>query len=355
MLENIRPFTQLTPDECWEAVASSDRTYDGVFVTGVTSTGIYCRPSCPARLPKRENVIFHEDCAAAERAGFRACKRCQPDQRDAEVALVEQVCRHIDAHPAQTFTLAALGEVTSVSSSHLHRVFKRVMGITPRQYADSRRLETFTDQLKAGTPITSAALDAGYGSSSRVYEHVPTQIGMTPAEYQNGADGIDITYTIIDSPLGRVLIGATTRGICAVTIDDNDDTLINALHSEYPSATIQRADGDFEDYAAAILAYLHGEEPHLDLPIDIRVTAFQRRVLDTLRTIPYGETWSYAEVAHAIGKPTAARAVGRACATNPVALVIPCHRVTRADGGLSGYRWGVDRKVALLALEKANT
>ena len=340
----------LSDDERWQIFSQRDRRYDGVFVTAVKTTGIYCRPSCSARTPKRENVVFYATCAEARAAGFRPCKRCCPDERDADVALVEQLCRYIDDQYGDSLMLADLSARVHVSAPQLQRVFKRVTGITPRQYVDARRRELLASQLKAGEAISSAIYEAGYGSSSRVYARPP--LGMTPVEYQRGAAGLSIRYTIVDSPLGRLLVGATDKGVCAVSLSDDDRVLEKFLDHEYPAAEIARDDEALYATVSDFLAYLDGQQPHLDLPVDIRVTAFQRLVLDALRQIPYGETRSYSEVAQAIGQPSAVRAVARACATNPVPLLIPCHRVTRKDGSLSGYRWGPERKAALLEMEQ---
>ncbi len=346
----IADYATLSDADCFRIFSARDRRYDGVFVTAVRTTGIYCRPSCPARQPKRENICFYPDCDSAEAAGYRPCKRCRPNERDAELALVEDLCRYMDSHYDESPTLADLSAEAHLSAPQISRTFKRVLGITPHQYLSARRVDSLGEQLKARDNVAEAIYEAGYGSSSRVYEESP--LGMTPAAYQRGGAGMRIDYAIVDSPLGRLLVGATERGICAVSLGDSDAALDAFLHKTYPAAEIERADHSLGRYVRAILDYLKGE-PHLDLPVDIRVTAFQQRVLDALRRIPYGETRSYSDVAEAIGQPSAVRAVANACATNPTALVIPCHRVTHKDGSLSGYRWGPERKAALLAMEKA--
>ncbi len=342
-------------DGRWQAVVERDRAFDGRFVFGVRSTGVYCRPSCPARRPLRRNVVFFPLPEAAETAGFRSCRRCKP--RDAAVdpraTRVQQVCRAIDARPDETHGLEALASIAGVSPHHLLRTFKDVMGITPRQYADARRLASFKQGLKGGQAVAEATYEAGYGSSSRVYERADAQLGMTPAVYRKGGRGMRIAYTVVDSPLGRLLVGATERGVSAVSLGDGDAALETSLRTEYPEAELVRDDRRLQPWVRAILDHLAGKRPSLDLPIDIQATAFQRRVWEALRAIPLGRTRSYADVARAIGRPTAARAVARACATNPVALVIPCHRVVGAGGAVSGYRWGAARKRALLAREEA--
>ena len=338
----------------WQAVLARDHTYDGTFVFAVRSTGIYCNPSCPSRRPKRERVVFFSLPEAAEEAGFRACRRCHPGEASllkTQVELIQRACRYIEAHLDEPLTLATLSAQVHLSPYHLQRVFKRVMGITPRQYAEACRLGQLKAELREGEPVTRALYDVGYGSSSRLYERVPSQLGMTPTVYRRGGKGMNINYTIVDCLLGRLLVAATEQGICAVSLGDTDATLETALASEYPAAEIRRDGGDLNLWINAILEYLNGQQPHLNLPLDVQATAFQWRIWEELRSIPYGGTRSYSEIALAVGNPRAARAVARACASNPVALVIPCHRVVREDGSSGGYRWGAERKRRLLAQE----
>ena len=340
----------------WQAVLERDTTFDGTFVFAVRSTGIYCNPSCPSRRPRREQVVFFPQPAAAEQAGFRACRRCYPGEvtlQESQIELVQHACRYIETHLEEPLTLAALGNQVHLSSYHLQRVFKRVMGITPRQYAEACRLGQFKTQLKDGEPVTRALYDVGYGSSSRLYERTHAQLGMTPGVYRRGGKGMCINYTIVNCPLGRLLVAATEKGICAVSLGDADTTLETALAGEYPAAEIHRDGNDLGHWVKAILDYLNGQQPDLNLPLDVQATAFQWRVWQELRAIPYGSTRSYTEVAQAVGNAKAARAVAQACATNPVALVIPCHRVVREDGNFGGYRWGMTRKQQLLAQERA--
>ncbi|MBI3962730.1 MAG: methylated-DNA--[protein]-cysteine S-methyltransferase, partial [Deinococcus sp.] len=265
--------------------------------------------------------------------------------------LVQQACRYI-ANLEGPLTLGALSTRLGISPYHLHRTFKRIMGITPRQYAEACRLGRLKAQLKGGAAVTTALYDAGYGSSSRLYERAPEQLGMTPAAYRRGGQGMRISYTIVDCPLGRLLVAATARGICAVSLGDSDRALEAALGSEYPAAEIQQDRTGLSQWVSTLLNHLSGKQPHLDLPLDVQATAFQWQVWKKLRAIPYGSTCSYGEIAQALGQPTAARAVARACATNPVALVIPCQRAVREDGSLGGYRWGLERKQALLTQER---
>lgn len=346
----------------WRAVQARDRGADGIFVYAVRSTGIYCRPSCPSRKPRREQVLFFPLPQAAEQQGFRACRRCRPrsaDLRDEKTQAVARVCREIDARihvdaagdGEAAMTLAALSAGAGMSTHQLERAFRRVMGITPRQYADSQRMRRLKSQLRKGDDVTTALYDAGFGSSSRLYERAPSHLGMTPATYRQGGAGMRIHYTIVSSPLGRLLVGATARGISALYLGESDSRLESALVKEYPRAEIRRDRNGLEGWVEKILAHLRGREPHLELPTDVQATAFQRRVWEELRKIPYGTTRTYSEVARAIGRPTAIRAVARACATNPVSVVVPCHRVVREDGNLAGYRWGLGRKRALLEHE----
>jgi AraC family transcriptional regulator, regulatory protein of adaptative response / methylated-DNA-[protein]-cysteine methyltransferase len=345
---------ELTIDEeiGWQAVIARDSRFDGAFVIGVRTTGIYCRPSCPARKPHRENVVFFSTSDMAREEGFRPCLRCHPDDVAPQLRMVEQACRYIEERADQTITLSELGEAVGVSPHHLQRTFKRVMGISPRAYADQRRMGTFKLQVKGQDDVTSAMYDAGFGSSSRLYERAPAQLGMTPGTYRRGGKGMQIDYTIVDSPLGRLLVAATERGVCAVYLGDVDTELEASLLKEYPAAEIQRDGAGLGSWVGAIVEHLRGQQPHLDLPLDLQATAFQRRVWETLRAIPYGTTRTYTEIAHILGQPTATRAVARACATNPVSIVVPCHRVVRGDGSLAGYRWGIDRKQALLEQER---
>src|SRR5436309_3060513 len=333
-----------------------DAGFDGAMVFAVRSTGIYCRPSCPARRPRRQNVLFFPRPEAAEGAGFRACRRCRPkgsSTAQSQAAWVEDACRRLAAQEDGRLRLADLGAELGISPHHLQRTFKQLMGITPRQYADAVRLGFFRAHLKKGADVTAAVYDAGYGSSSRAYEGAAARLGMTPGAYRKGGQGMRIAYTIVSSPLGRLLVAATERGISAVCLGDGDAPLEVALREEYPAAELRRDDVGLKAWVAAILQRMEGREPAAALPLDLRATAFQPRVWEELQAIPRGQTRSYGEVARRIGQPTAARAVARACATNPVAVVIPCHRVVGGGGSLTGYRWGVERKQRLLEREAA--
>lgn len=343
-------------DARWHAVLSRDTDADGTFVYAVTTTGIYCRPSCPSRRPHREHVAFFTLPELAEQEGYRPCKRCLPHKTaspDPQVEVIGQACRYIEAHYEDSPSLSDLGAHVGLSPPHLQRTFKQIVGVTPRQYLETCRINKLKIRLKEGDNVTTALYEVGYGSSSRLYEKAPARLGMTPGVYRRGGKGMYIRYTIVDCSLGRLLVGATGRGVCAVSLSDSDEELENALFGDYPAAEITRAQEGLGGWVNVLLKYLDGKQPHLDLPLDVQATAFQSMVWKELQTIPYGATRSYSEVAEAIGRPSAVRAVGRACATNRVSLVIPCHRVVCKDGGLGGYRWGLDRKRKLLEQEGA--
>jgi AraC family transcriptional regulator of adaptative response/methylated-DNA-[protein]-cysteine methyltransferase len=343
-------------NELWQAVLARDARYDGQFVFAVSSTHVYCRPSCPSRRPHRERVTFFSLPEAAEQGGFRACLRCQPKRArvlDPQIEMVQTVCRYLDSTESDAVKLADLASKTGVSVFHLQRTFKSIMGISPRQYLAARRFGKFKSRVKEGESVTNALYDSGFNSSSRLYEHASGELGMTPATYSRGGRGIMISYTIVDSPLGRLLVAVTDRGVCSVTMGDRDSQLESSLRNEFSDAKIERDDATLRETVRLVLKHLNAKEPSLSLPLDIRATAFQRQVWEKLRTIPYGQTVSYGDVAKALGKPGAVRAVGRACATNPVALVIPCHRVVREDRSLGGYRWGLERKRKLLETEQS--
>ena len=345
--------------ELWTAVLARDASRDGSFVFAVRSTGIYCRPSCPARRPRRENVQFFQVPEAAEQAGFRACRRCHPRRArgsNPQIELVRRVCHLIDEHGEVMPTLQTLSAETSVSPHHLQRTFKEIMGITPKQYAESRRLSEFKSKVRTGASVTDAMYDAGYGSSRSLYEKSSAHLGMTPATYGRGGKGMRIVYTIAGCSLGRLLVAGTERGICSVALGDSDAELTAGLFSEYPNASIDSKDTTISPglnlWLEKVLAGLNGESPSIDLPLDIQATAFQWRVWEELRRIPFGETRSYQQIAGAIGKPKAVRAVASACAGNHAALIIPCHRVIRGDKSLGGYRWGLVRKKQILEQEQ---
>ena len=339
-------------DSMWEQLASRDHAADGEFVYAVATTGVYCRPSCKSRLPKRENVVFFTLPAQAEGAGFRACKRCHPREAqitDPRLSLVQNVCDHMRAHVDQKLTLKALGDHFGYEASYLGDVFKAALGVTPHQYAQLGRLDHLKTSLKNGTNITEAIYEAGFASASRVYDS--GVIGMTPGAYRDGGRSETISYTIATCCLGALLVGMTERGVCAVGIYDDERAAELALVGEFPAAQLHREDAQLQETINAILDHVEGTRPALDLPLDIQATAFQWRVWDELRRIPRGETRTYSQVAAAMGSPNAVRAVASACANNHAAIVIPCHRVIGKDGKLTGYRWGVDRKRLLLEHE----
>jgi AraC family transcriptional regulator of adaptative response/methylated-DNA-[protein]-cysteine methyltransferase len=353
--------SELTTNETerlqWRAVQRRDSRFDGRFVFAVRSTGIFCRPTCPARRPRREQVVFFGNSSAAVASGFRPCRRCQPHRAQvppSQLELVRRICCVIEADSTERRSLKSLGLEFGLSPHHLQRIFKRRMGISPHQYAAACRLKNLKSHLKKGMGVTHALYEAGYGSSSRLYEQSNAQLGMTPLTYLRGGRGMKIHFTTFQSPLGRILLAATERGICFLCLGTVDRPLETALREEYPAAEIHRDGIYLGRWVKAILQYVQGNRIPTSLPLDVQATAFQWRIWKELQKIPYGSTRSYSAIARAVGRPKAARAVARACATNRVSLVIPCHRVVREDGALGGYRWGLDRKQALLAMEKSN-
>jgi AraC family transcriptional regulator of adaptative response/methylated-DNA-[protein]-cysteine methyltransferase len=345
----------VTPQQkWWDAVLNRDANQDGNFFFGVSSTGVYCRPSCPAKRPRRENVTFFRRPEEAEQAGYRACLRCRPKAagQNLQTESVKRICRYIEQHLDEPVTLRTLGDVFGLSPFHLQRTFKKALGITPKAYADSCRMDLLRHNLRTGKNVTNALYDAGYSSSSRLYERTASHLGMTPDKYRRGAVAAAIRYTCADSPLGRMLVAATEKGICAIQFGDRDEELVEGLKREFPFANRKRDDESMKAWTNTVLSQITGHKLNRSLPLDIQATAFQRRVWAHLQSLPFGATQSYAEVAKAIGKPSAARAVARACATNRIAVAIPCHRVVRGNGEMGGYRWGVDRKKTLLQLEQ---
>jgi AraC family transcriptional regulator of adaptative response/methylated-DNA-[protein]-cysteine methyltransferase len=342
-------------DVRWKALAARDTAADGTFVYAVTSTGVYCRPSCPSRRPRADRVRFFDTGAEARQQGFRPCKRCKPDQVDVGVPgmdAVRRVSAYLAAHADEPVTLATLGRVAAMSPHHLQRRFKAIVGVSPREFQAACRADRLRASLRRGSDVTTAIYEAGYGSPSRVYESGAAR-GMSPSAYRRHGAGMQIAYSIVPSPFGRLLVGTTTNGVCAVKLGDSDAELARELGEEYRAAEIREGEPARAEWVRAIVRHLDGELPALDLPIDVQATAFQWKVWRALQAIPYGETRPYAEVARSIGRPRAVRAVARACATNPVALVVPCHRVVQTDGGLGGYRWGPARKARLLEKESA--
>lgn len=334
----------------WQTIQTRDSSMDGVFVYAVRSTGIYCQPSCPSRRPNLENVTFFDTPEQAELAGFRRCKRCWARaEKNQNAGIIKRVIDMLENEVDEP-SLEMLGVAVNLSSWHLQRVFKTVVGISPKQYAKTHRAKKLRSELKSNHSVTRAVFEAGFGSSSRMYEAQNAQLGMNPKKYRAGGKGERIAYVQMDSPVGRMLLAATARGLVAVRFG-NDVQTLNELRTEYPNAMIEPDPGLLAPQSHAVLEHILGHTQRLDLPTDVQATVFQTRVWNALKSIPYGETRSYAEVAQSIGQPSAVRAVARACATNPIALVVPCHRVIAANGSLSGYRWGIERKRALLELE----
>lgn len=340
----------------WQIVQTKNSEFDGAFFFGVSSTGIYCKPSCAARRPKREHTTFFASCADAESAGFRACLRCRPraeSTRSANAELVIQTCKLIENSLDEEISLETLAAELNVSPSHLQRVFKQTFGVSPKEFADAQRLNNFKKQVRQ-SDVTTALYESGFGSSRALYERAKQNLGMTPATYRKGGANLKISFVTAHSSLGELLVAATDKGVCAVAFGETTGQLTANLAGEFPAAEIQPDDNNLQNYVRAIVEYLDGQRRTLELPLDLQATAFQLQVWAELRRIPYGETRSYKEIAERLGNAKAVRAVARACATNPVALVNPCHRVIGANGNLSGYRWGVDRKKMLLDREQSN-
>lgn len=348
--------TDLSPDDStrWGAVLERNPAADGRFVYAVASTRVYCRPSCPSRRPHRRQVRFYPSSSAAEAAGYRACRRCHPREADPPATRrVKAAQSYLETHLQETITLERLGQAVGMSPYHLLRTFKRVTGTTPRKFVEARRMEQMKSSLKEGRSVTRAMFEAGYSSISRAYQQTSARMGMTPAEYRRGGKDVSIRYTIHHTDLGVLLVAATGKGLCDVALGDSPAPLEEALQREYPAAQVTRCDGELREWTRAVVERLAGTAD-APLPLDVPGTAFQRRVWDALLRIPRGSTRSYSEIARAVGQPSAARAVARACAGNRVAVVVPCHRVVREDGGLGGYRWGIERKRALLERERSS-
>ena len=340
-------------DARWAQLVGREREADGSFYYSVETTGVYCRPSCGSRLPRRENVRFHETCADAERAGFRACKRCRPDQpglAEQRAEAVARACRIIESSEEMP-GLEALADAIGMSRYHFHRVFKAVTGVTPRAYAAAHRANRVRDALARSGSVTEAIYRAGFNSSGRFYASSTATLGMQPRAFRAGGQGAVIRFAVGECSLGSILVAATDKGVCAISLGDDAEALVRELEDRFPSAQLSAGDDGFDRLVAAVVGLVEAPGLGTDLPLDVRGTAFQQRVWQALREIPAGSTASYADIAERVGSPRAVRAVAQACASNPLAVAIPCHRVVRRDGDLSGYRWGVERKRALLDRE----
>ena len=347
--------TNTVHDPRWQSVTQRDASSDGSFYYAVRTTGVYCRPSCASRTAKPENVTFFDTRTDAEAAGFRPCRRCRPDEPalgEREASIVAAACRFIDDAEAMP-TLTEIAEHVGLSPAHFHRLFKRVTGITPREYGKALRTERVRNELAAGASVTRALYDAGYNASSRFYQDAQEVLGMTPTEFRAGGGETTVHFAIGQCSLGALLVARSAKGVCSIAFGDDPELLARALQDRFPSAELVGDDPDFERLVAHVVGFVEAPGVGLDLPLDVRGTAFQQRVWRALRDIPAGQTATYAEVAAAIGEPKAVRAVAGACGANHLAVAIPCHRVVRTDGSLSGYRWGVERKRALLERERA--
>ncbi|WP_026606549.1 bifunctional DNA-binding transcriptional regulator/O6-methylguanine-DNA methyltransferase Ada [Methylocapsa acidiphila] len=337
----------------WTAVLTRDRSYDGEFYYSVASTGAYCHPSCPSRLAHRRNVRFHTTIAEAEAAGFRPCKRCRPDQpslEEQQAAKIAKVCRLI-AEAEEQPKLKELAKSVGLSPYHFHRIFKGVTGVTPKAYATAERQKRIRERLGKSTSVTEAIYDAGFNSSGRFYAELSRVLGMTPRAFQSGGASAEIRFAVGECSLGSILVAASPHGVCAISFGDDPDALVRELQDKFPRARLFGGDADFERLVAKVVGFIEAPRMGFDLPLDVRGTAFQHRVWTALRDIPPGATASYAEIAERIGAPKAARAVAGVCAANKIAAAIPCHRIVRTDGAISGYRWGVERRLILLDKE----
>ncbi|YBV95945.1 bifunctional DNA-binding transcriptional regulator/O6-methylguanine-DNA methyltransferase Ada [Phyllobacteriaceae bacterium JZ32] len=355
LVANSHKMTAAEQDPRWMALVHRDPAFDGKFVYSVKTTGVYCRPTCPSRLAKPENIAFHADCGEAERAGFRPCLRCRPNEAslaERHAAVIAEACRRIET-AEELPVLDALAKSVGMSPYHFHRLFKATTGLTPKAYGAAHRARRIRDQLAQGKgSVTEAIYDAGFNSSSRFYETSNKVLGMTPSAFRAGGVQAEIKFAVAQCTLGAIVVAASTKGVCAILLGDDPDELVRDLQDRFPKADLIGGDPEFEALVAKVVGFVEAPAIGLDLPLDVRGTAFQERVWQALRDIPAGETASYTEIARRIGAPKAVRAVAQACAANKIAVAIPCHRVVRQDGDLSGYRWGVERKRALLQSER---
>ena len=354
-VERSEKLGRLDNDACWSAVERRDRAADGTFVYSVRTTGVYCRPSCAARLPRRDNVAFYKTCTDAERAGFRPCKRCRPNAStlaEVHAGAVARACRLIE-EAEEAPSLEALARAAGMSRFYFHRVFKAVTGVTPKAYAAGHRGKRVREELSSGESVTEAIYGAGFNSNGRFYAAAPGLLGMTPTQFRRGGSGNVIRFAVGECSLGAILVAATTKGVCAIEFGNDPEMLVRALQDRFPRAQLLGGDKAFERLVAEVVGFVEAPGRGLDLPLDIRGTAFQQQVWKAIRDIPAGSTASYRDLAKRIGAPKAVRAVAQACGANAIAVAIPCHRVVRTDGSTSGYRWGVERKRALLDREKA--
>jgi AraC family transcriptional regulator of adaptative response/methylated-DNA-[protein]-cysteine methyltransferase len=345
--------TFLSDSQRWQAVVERNPKADGLFLYAVQTTGVYCRPTCPSRLPNRDNILFFATCDEAQQAGFRSCKRCQPNTVSphlTQVQTITRICKVIE-ESEEPILLQALADRAGLSPYHFHRLFKKIVGVTPKEYAIAHRSKRVRQKLNQENTVTQAIYEAGFEASSSFYDKATAILGMTPTDYRKGGSGIEIRFAVKPCWLGWILVAATPQGICAIAFDDTPDTLIAQLHDRFPNAIFQSGDPTFEEWIEQVLMFIEAPQQGLTLPLDIRGTVFQQQVWKALQTIPAGHTASYADIAREIGNPKAVRAVAQACASNQLAVAIPCHRVIASNGELSGYRWGQERKRALLNRE----
>ncbi len=348
----VNNMRELLREERLHAVQTRDKSYDGLFIYGVKTTGVYCRPSCPSRRPRLENIVLFDTSVEAEASGYRACKRCNPSEYyNPNEVFVEKITSYIAEHLDEKITLMRLAGEFNVSKYHLQRTFKSVLGISPRQYAEAQRLKSFKTRIRQGERVDKAMYGSGFSSRSRLYEKVPEKLGMTPTEYRMGGNDVSIRYSVFKTSITNVLLARTAKGICALYLGDNEESLVDALMKEFPYAEIIRDDEGLTEFIKPLSDYFEGTDFNPRLPLDIHRTAFQWQVLKAIQEITAGETRSYTELAESIGRPEAVRAVANACGRNPVSVLIPCHRVLRKNGELGGYHWGIKIKKQLLAHE----
>lgn len=356
-MNNILVLSFSNDAQRWDALVQRNPQADGVFLYAVQTTGVYCRPTCRSRLPNQKNVVFFECSADAQKAGFRPCKRCQPNTvspAQQQIETIARICKLIE-QSEEPLSLQKMAKIAGLSQYHFHRLFKKMVGVTPKEYANAHRAKRICEELQQGTSVTEAIYNAGFETSSSFYNKSMMMLGMTPSKYQQGADEIEIRFAVKPSWLGWVLVAATTKGICAINLGDNEETLIEQLQNQFPNAQINDSDSTFDSWIEQVITFIDMPQQGLNLPLDIQGTAFQQRVWKVLQDIPLGSTASYAQIAEHIGNPKAVRAVARACATNKLAIAIPCHRVVGSDNSLKGYRWGREYKRALLEREAAQT
>ncbi len=347
-------FSSEENQKIWEAILARDGRWDGRVFYGVKTTGIYCRPSCPSKRPKLESVEIFQSSRDAENQGYRACKRCHPDEIDKEEMEFRELLRILEEPTIEINSVQMWADQACLPVAKLRKVIQQKTGLSPRRFIMAKKINLFKRNIHVGELVSTSQYEAGFGSSSRLYENADKSLGMTPGQYKNGGSGLNILYALLDTPLGKMIMAGTERGVCSVKFGDDDDSLVRELGLEFPRAVVKKQTGELADWVEQMKNYFTGSSHQFNIPLEIKATVFQTKVWEELRKIPFGETRSYADLAEAVEKPSASRAIATACAANPVAIINPCHRVIHRDGTISGYRWGVERKKALIDLEKKN-